>query len=250
MVINGIHVPHNRFWVYAESTTYVGDYYTAWTDDSPNYARFGGCTTDFARNFVADATYDDIYAFSEVRPAGELQEIFSYGRYYNESDAVYTSPKIDIHSLLDVYRKIKVQIRSVSWTLSWPRYNERRLRAAGNIGHTRGVRCNILDPTDPMAPVWRQDWDPVSVDVSVREGEWIFHNNPDFMATYCGGSEIPHRSIPDRLRNSLSHGEFFQFKVYFNLAPCQTLLESPRLEDISFTIKTGKPGIVYWRVEK
>ncbi|MFC1586861.1 PilX N-terminal domain-containing pilus assembly protein [Planctomycetota bacterium] len=67
--------------------------------------------------------------------------------------------------------------------------------------------------------------------------------------TYAGGSPVAFKDsggMPLQFR----YGDSFKFRVYFNVAPDQTLYESPVLDDITFTVNTAKPKILLWLIQQ
>lgn len=245
--INGEPVPRDRYWAYQESDHHVDDVFKLANSDAPNYARFGAVGTEWARNFSADSTYDDIYAYASILATHDIKATVQDGRYYNESDAVYTSPPIRVADHFELFRDETLYIRSVSWTLTWPRHNARRNRwgTGYNVAPARGRETMSWDLPDPYLRYDKHRWDPVSLDLQTRD-EWLYKGDPDHMPTYCGGSRIPRRMPDTNEDTALGPEGILRFRVHFNIEPLQTLLESPCFEDITFMIETAKPRILYW----
>ncbi|MFC1587238.1 hypothetical protein ACFL54_02910, partial [Planctomycetota bacterium] len=191
--------------------------------------------------------------------------------------AVYLSPAWDPAKELKLERREVLTIRSVSWTLYWPDYNERRDHfhsVTGDLENPPLLPRNInddtigYDPADPWNPPddplveilnWPQAFDPVSIDIAhVDAGgyeTWLADSNGngdiyDDMAntlTYAGGSPVrltDSSGIPLQFRC----GDNFKFRVYFNVDSNQILYESPVFDDITFTFYTGKAKILRWQL--
>ncbi|MFC1586998.1 hypothetical protein ACFL54_01700 [Planctomycetota bacterium] len=247
------------------------------------YARFGEASHYPLQNFVADCTYDEIVSYRLPDDLGlDAQSIYTQvGRYINtenlQDTPVYLSPAWELAKELKLDRREVLTIRSVSWTLYWPDYNERRdyfNNPAGEQENPPLLPCNVNNdsvgfdpaipgdvPDDPLVDIlgWDQAYDPVSVDIAhiATDGSetWLADSNDngdiyDDIAdtlTYAGGSRV-------RLRDSggmplqFRRGDSFKFRVYFNVDDNQILYESPVLDDITFTFYLSRPRVLQWRV--
>jgi len=176
-------------------------------------------------------------------------------------------------------------IRSVSWTAYWPTFNQRYnahnredLNSDGYIDASEGIMeiqdllpnnvngdaVDTIDPEDesrddPLVDLWNWDsaYDPISIDVGARSSDgivtWVGDEDGNLNSsfaidlantlTYAGGSK-PILSNGRKLKLDSSHS--LMFRVYFNVAPGQTMLESPVLDDITFTFILNKPEILSW----
>ncbi|MFC1587720.1 hypothetical protein ACFL54_05360 [Planctomycetota bacterium] len=219
--------------------------------DGPNVFSFGesvfGRSLINYQNYVADCTFDDIIGYLDFVPCELYPQFYQWGRYYNQSDAVYTSPEINLHRELKLDRREILQPRSVSWTVYWPKYNRDGDQVVDDI---LPPTVNPNDPEDPLAEKWGASLDPISIDVGLRkEGytstDWMFRNQASEMATYAGGSVLKSADA-----NNFYHIDYttkFCYQVRFNLEPGQTLYDTPVFDDISFTFHI-KPRILRWQI--
>ncbi|MFC1587828.1 hypothetical protein ACFL54_05930 [Planctomycetota bacterium] len=195
--------------------------------------------------YAADSTYDDIIGYLGFIPDFEFGKFWGWGRYYNEPDATYTSPEINLHRELKLDRREILRPRSGSWTVYWPRNNRDGDEVVDNI---LPPTVNPDDPDDPHAEKWGESHDPISINIGLDDGqntEWLY-NDPSQMATYAGGSEFD-ITMPSGNRFDITNGHKFRYQVRFNLEPGQTLYDTPVFDDISFTFHI-KPKILRWQV--
>ncbi|MFC1587440.1 PilX N-terminal domain-containing pilus assembly protein [Planctomycetota bacterium] len=241
-------------------------------DNGPVYVRFGESSHYPIQNFVADSTFDEIVSYQLPGDLGlDGQSIYTQvGRYVNTENltdtAVYLSQAWDPVKELKLGHRETLTLRSVSWTLYWPDYNERRDYYNSPSGEQENpplMPRNVNDdaPDDPLADIlgWDQAYDPVSVDIAhVDAGgneSWLADSNGnsdiyDDIAntmTYAGGSPVmltDSRGIPLQFRR----GDSFKFRVYFNVDDNQILYESPVFDDITIVFSSAKPKILIWKV--
>ncbi|MFC1587358.1 PilX N-terminal domain-containing pilus assembly protein [Planctomycetota bacterium] len=206
---------------------------------------------DGVQNYVADSTYDDIIGFMDFVPGELFTQFYRWGRYYNENDAAYTSPPINLHRQLKLDRREILRPRSVSWTVYWPKYNRDGDQVVDNI---LPPVVNPDDPDDPLAAKWGASLDPISIDIGLmKQGytsvEWMFGDLADQKPTYAGGSKFS-RIMPDGYICTIASGDEFHYRVHFNLETSpdnQTLYDTPVFDDISFTFHI-KPKVLRWQV--
>ncbi|MFC1587631.1 hypothetical protein ACFL54_04910 [Planctomycetota bacterium] len=239
--------------------------------------------TDIAvarQNYSSDSVYDDVIAYEDHIGAplngSVMQAEYYRGRYINIEpvDAFYTSPEIDLFKELKLMSKDQLSLRSVSWTLWWPKYNREE---NGNrlVANFPGLDVNAdLDeapyPKDPMGGIWNNgdpatvDWDPISIDFSIipagGDSYWSFRDSlgdlevaKRYMPSYAGGSKVRNGLESAALSPALAaieRGDQFRYRIYFNFDDSAGIpfYESPVLDDITFVFSTGKAKILSWKV--
>lgn len=221
---------------------------------------FGGpeflySTNGMPMNYVADCTFDDVVGYQSWRDVNDMAEAWTWGRYYSEDDATYTSPAFDAHRELHLDRRVILTPRSVSWTLHWPQINRDRDEITDNLRPTNADHdlLNTLDatdavPDDPMAELWGEALDPVSVDlarVNAAGGTVWQYDDRETMPTYSGGSRLK-TLLSDGTVFELGKNERLRFRVHFNLENGQRLYDAPMFDDITITF-TRPPKILSWK---
>lgn len=233
-----------------------------------SYMRFGWQSENSGP--TGDCTYDDITAWGEYLGSDIPNYIVSpklpgfdayweQGRYCAEplndpaglnQDCVglFTSAPVnlfrEIPELL-LQTNSSLSLKSVHWTLYWPRYNRRAF-----IDGLHGV--DVDNRTDRLDPVTGA-WDPVVVDVYTTRNKWFYSqdtddddanvfNNMEGMAANAGDSRI------DSSKFNYRNGDDFRYRLYFNIPMGERLMESPVLDDITFIFSSSKPIIASYKV--
>ncbi|MFC1588148.1 hypothetical protein ACFL54_07555 [Planctomycetota bacterium] len=227
--------------------------------DFPVYIDSKGGHPDGFMNYGGDHTIDDVVGYLDYVPGSQMEQFWHWGRYYNENDATYTSPSIDLHRALHLDRREVLQPRSVSWTVCWPKNNRYYTEIADNVRppNVDGDKLDANDPNDtvtddPLAAKWGEPLDPASIDIGLdAKGasvtKWLYENDPANMLTYAGGSPFPATYQNSTEQLLISYGDKFRYCVRINLEPDQTLYDTPVFDDISFTFYI-KPKVLFWRV--
>ncbi|MFC1587610.1 hypothetical protein ACFL54_04805 [Planctomycetota bacterium] len=208
--------------------------------DRNHYMRFGGLGNGTTA-YKADATYDTIIGYAQQQPFTTYVSEWQFGRYYNEGDATYTSPEIDIHRQLGLMPNSMLALRSVSWTLYWAPNNRDGDAIVDNI------QSSVININDLVDPTILNDWDPIAVDVFTSRTGWLYESYPGLSPTYAGGSDIKMNPATGGLIH-IGRGDIFRFRALFNASAGQTLYESPILDDITFTFDLVKPEVKLWVV--
>ncbi|MFC1586955.1 PilX N-terminal domain-containing pilus assembly protein [Planctomycetota bacterium] len=280
LAVNGEDIPSTR------GMHFTGDFRDSpkqWIDPihshggGPNIIRFGESVLghrdfpvnidgsgqpDGFMNYSGDHTIDDVVGYLDFVPGVQMEQFWHWGRYYNENDATYTSPPIDLHRALKLDRREVLRPRSVSWTVYWPENNREYTEVADNI-RPPNVDGDALDtdnpndtvPDDPLAAKWGEPLDPVSINIGLdvpgfSATEWMFENTPENMLTYAGGSPFLKTYQDSAKQFLIAHGVKFRYCANFHLAtnPAnQTLYDTPVFDDISFTFNI-RPKVLSWQV--
>ncbi|MFC1587149.1 PilX N-terminal domain-containing pilus assembly protein [Planctomycetota bacterium] len=200
-------------------------------------------------DYSSDSTYDDVFAHRIKLSATDNASFYSWGRYYHCADttrngeiARYTSPEVNLQRLFKLTPDKQIALRSISWTLYWPKTNRDADNADFYID-TQGVDVNAQYPDDPVIP---DGWDPILVDVAVND-YWFYDNDKSQMPTYAGGSR-PKYADGSLMRINLGRGDQFSFRVYFHMGDNTALYNAPVLDDITFTFAYISPKILSWNV--
>ncbi|MFC1587121.1 hypothetical protein ACFL54_02325 [Planctomycetota bacterium] len=101
----------------------------------------------------------------------------------------------------------------------------------------------------------KYDWDPITVDIELPDGSWLFANDPSYPnaaqgetgISYAGGTKLTRLDgSPIRLEGD----DGIRFRFFFNEKQDtdKPLHETPVLDDITITYVTGKPTILRWQM--
>ncbi|MFC1587383.1 hypothetical protein ACFL54_03650 [Planctomycetota bacterium] len=233
-------------------------------DDPLLYVRLGMPASASNRNYPADCTYDEVFAFSTRMTNAGLADYNQDGRYFGGSMAAgdagfYTSAEIDLFRKLKIPGRKLLAPRSVSWTLYWPMVTDYLYESGNRYSVDANDFVNLEstvvnnDP-DKRTNDWLPDprWDPVLADIFTTRNNWIyggddedFYDHGEDMLTAAAGSQV---DFVDSYGKGvvIEKGDEFRIRLYFNIAPGEVIYETPILDDVTMTFSLGGPRVLMW----
>ncbi|MFC1588191.1 PilX N-terminal domain-containing pilus assembly protein [Planctomycetota bacterium] len=187
----------------------------------------------------------------------------------------------------------RAALRSVSWTVWWPDTYlapdpdgsfepMSGILRDRNIDKIPSADMNPNNETDPYYPdrpdpIWRHvldnnsqngpnetwatddnvkfDWDPMTVDIELPDGSWLFAGDSSYPKadkgetgiSYAGGTKL---SMLDGSLIRLTGDDGIRLRFFFNekQESDKPLHDTPVLDDITITFIPGKPTVLLWQV--